>query len=68
MYLSQLALYQEKPTFFAIENGNVSIQEQRDKNNGVFIPAGFVPGKTNIFRIENGDVKIDTPDGKKTTS
>ena len=40
-----------------------SIQEQRDKNNGVFIPTGFVPGKTTFFAIDNGDVKIDTPDG-----
>ena len=42
-----------------------SIQEQRDKNNGVFIPTGFVPGKTIFFAIDNGDVEIDTPDGKK---
>ena len=42
-----------------------SIQEQRDKNNGVFIPTGFVPGKTTFFGIDNGAVKIDTPDGKK---
>ena len=42
-----------------------SIQEQRDKNNGVFIPTGFVPGKTTFFGIDNGTVKIDTPDGKK---
>ena len=42
-----------------------SIQEQRDKNNGVFIPTGFVPGKTTFFAIDNGDVKIDTPDGGK---
>ena len=42
-----------------------SIQEQRDKNNGVFIPTGFVPGKTTFFGIDNGVVKIDTPDGKK---
>ena len=41
-----------------------SIQEQRDKNNGVFIPTGFVPGKTTFFVINNGDGKIDTPDGK----
>ena len=41
-----------------------SIQEQRDKNNGVFIPTGFVPGKTTFFAINNGDGKIDTPDGK----
>ena len=26
-----------------------SIQEQRDKSNGAFIPTGFVPGKTNNF-------------------
>ena len=42
-----------------------SIQEQRDKNNGVFIPTGFVPGKIIFFAIDNGDVEIDTPDGKK---
>ena len=42
-----------------------SIQEQRDKNNGAFIPTGFVPGKTTFFAIDNGDVKIDTPDGGK---
>ena len=42
-----------------------STQEQRDKNNGVFIPTGFVPGKTTFFATDNGDVKIDTPDGKK---
>ena len=41
------------------------IQEQRDQNNGVFIRTGFVPRKTTFFAIESGDVKIDTPDGKK---
>ena len=41
------------------------IQEQLYKNNDVFIPTGFVPGKTTFFAIENGDVKIDTPDRKK---
>ena len=42
----------------------MSIQDQRDKINGVFIPTGFVPGKITFFAIVNGDVKIDTPDGK----
>ena len=42
-----------------------SIQEQRDKNNSVFIPTSFVPGKTTFFAIGNGYVKIDTPDGRK---
>ena len=42
-----------------------SIQEQRDKNNSVFIPTSFVPGKTTFFAIGNGYVKIDTPDGGK---
>ena len=45
-----------------------SIQEQRLKDNGVFIPTGLAPGKTIFFATDNGDVKIDTPDGKKKTS
>ena len=32
------------------------IQEQLYKNNDVFIPTVFVPGKTTFFAIENGDV------------
>ena len=42
-----------------------SIHKQSDKNNSAFIPTGFVPGKTTFFAIDNGDVKIDTPDGKQ---
>ena len=42
-----------------------SIPKQSDKNNSVFIPTGFVPGKTTFFAIDNGDVKIDIPDGNK---
>ena len=42
-----------------------SIPKQNDKNNCAFIPTGFVPGKTTFFAIDNGDVKIDTPDGKQ---
>ena len=41
-----------------------SVQEQRNSNNGVFIPTGFLPGNPTFFAIDNGDVKIDTPDGK----
>ena len=42
-----------------------SIPKQNDKNNSAFIPTGFVPGKTTFFAIDNGDVKIDIPDGNK---
>ena len=37
-----------------------SIQKQRNKRNGVFIPTGFIPGKTDFFAIDNIDIKIDT--------
>ena len=41
-----------------------SIQHQRNKRNGVFIPTGFLPGKTTFFATDNIDIKIETPDGK----
>ena len=41
-----------------------SIQKQRNKRNGVFIPTGFIPGKTDFFAIDNIDIKFDTQDRK----
>ena len=41
-----------------------SIQKQRNKRNGVFIPTGFIPGKTDFFAIDNIDIEIDSQDGK----
>ena len=42
-----------------------AILEKRDENNGVFIPSCLFPSQRPFFAIDNTDMKIDTPTGKR---
>ena len=42
-----------------------AILEKRDENNGVLIPSCLFPSQRPFFAIDNTDMKIDTPTGKR---
>ena len=42
-----------------------AVLEKRDENNGVFIPSCLFPSQRPFFAIDNTDMKIDTPTGKR---
>ena len=42
-----------------------AVLAKRAQDNNVFIPSVLIPGKPVFFAIDNVDLAIDTPDGKK---
>ena len=42
-----------------------AVLEKRDENNGAFIPSRLFPIQKPFFAIDNTDMKIDTPTGKR---
>ena len=45
-----------------------TVLAKRTENNGGFIPSTLTVNQPVYFAIDNVDLAIDTPDGKKTTS
>ena len=41
------------------------VQEQKNKENGILIQSTFQRSKPVLFPIDNVDLAIDTPDGKR---
>ena len=39
-----------------------AVQEQKNKDNGIFIPSTLEHNKPVFFAIDNVDLAIDTPD------
>ena len=59
-----LSISYEKVTNIKKDVAN-AILEKRDENNGVFIPSCLFPSQRPFFAIDNSDMKIDTPTGKR---
>ena len=63
-FLSDLNIWVNYEKVISIKKAiTSSIQQQRNKRNGVLIPTGFLPGRK-TFATDNIDIKTDMPDRK----